>query len=105
VVKTFYKHERHIVGPFFHNESIVGGGSDVASVFSCRRDRFIIHRFDKDSIVAGKSYDMETPDSISFIVSHHINLLAILFYGSCGEVAEYNIHLEIFEDLGGMLSM
>lgn len=81
------------------------GGSDVASVFSCRRDKFIIHRFDKYSIVAGKSYDMETPDSISFIVSHRINLVAILFYGSCGEVAEYNIHIDIFEDLGGRLSL
>ena len=81
------------------------GGSDVASVFSGRRDMFIIHRFDKYSIVAGKSYDMETPDSISFIVSHRINLVAILFYGSCGEVAEYNIHLEIVEDLGGRLSL
>lgn len=76
------------------------GGSDVSSVFSRRRDKFSIHRFDKYSVVAGKSYDMQTPDSFSFIVSHRINLVAILFYGSCGEVGEYNILLEIFEDLG-----
>lgn len=81
------------------------GGSDVSSVFTRRRDILIIHRFDKHSFVAGKSYDMQTPDSISFIVSHRISLVAILFYGSCGEVGEYNIHLQILEDLGRTLSL
>ncbi|XP_063449004.1 uncharacterized protein LOC134728350 [Mytilus trossulus] len=77
----------------------------IPSVFTRRSDRFKIYRFAHNSYVRGKTYDMHTPESISFLTSHNVNLRSIYLYGSCEGEGDYHIHLEIFEDLGGQLSL
>ncbi|XP_076089793.1 BTB/POZ domain-containing protein 6-A-like [Mytilus galloprovincialis] len=77
----------------------------IPSVFTRRSDRFKIYRFANNSYVRGKTYDMHTPESISFLTSHNVNLRSIYLYGSCEGEGDYHIHLEILEDLGGQLSL
>lgn len=95
----------HIPMEVLDSPNEASGGSPIPSVFSRRHEQFDIIRFRKHDFASGKTYDRQTPDSISFIVSVDVDLQAIYIYGSCGGEGEYQIHLEIFEDLNGHLSM
>lgn len=87
------------------NDRNVPEMEEIPSVFTRRSDRFKIYRFANNSYVRGKTYDMHTPESISFLTSHNVNLRSIYLYGSCEGEGDYHIHLEILEDLGGQLSL
>ncbi|XP_052072469.1 BTB/POZ domain-containing protein 2-like [Mytilus californianus] len=87
------------------NDRNVSEMEQIPSVFTHRSDRFEIYRFAKNSYVRGKTYDMHTPESISFLTLQNVNLCSIYLYGSCEGEGDYHIHLEIFEDLGGQLSL
>lgn len=88
-----------------HNDHNVSETEQIQSVFTSRSDRFKIYRFANNSYVRGKTYDIHTPESISFLTSHNVNLRSIYLYGSCEGEGDYHIHLEILEDLGGQLSL
>lgn len=87
------------------NDRNVSEMEHIPTVFTRRSDRFEIYRFAKNSYVRGKTYDMHTPESISFLTLQNVNLCSIYLYGSCEGEGDYHIHLEIFEDLGGQLSL
>lgn len=79
--------------------------SPVPSVFSRSSDEFTISRFPSHAYASGKLYDNQLQDSISFITSDNVQLVGIFVFGSCGSPGVYQIHLEILQDLNGLLSL